>query len=416
MVSKHHGYFLGLTLTESCKTTPSKRTLGNRQRGVALMAALILMLAVVMVLGNIFYRHQMDVSQAGAAAHTDQALLLALSVESWARQQVSSGLQSNGQPFNSDTVDHLGENWAQAVPMLPIEGGVIRGCIQDLQARFNINNFAIYSKKNAAAFTADASVGPLDPINTVVIWQNLLELLDFPVTPQRSAALADWLDKDADMINSWGAEQPYYGNLQPPRTVANGPMTDSSELAAVVGYSVFDVQYLTPFVSALPVRSAVSPAVIPTPININTASDVVLQALGGSRALEFFEVIQQARSDNRHFQTVAELHSELSVGLAMSLPEIQAQWPAALLDVKSSFFQLYLEVLLGDIHLQVKSTIDLRNSKRAAPAVIAREVSVVPKVMPEIVVEDEAPLQSAAEDTDENQVYRVQTACEVIGV
>ena len=45
-------------------------------------------------------------------------------------------------------VDHLGEVWAQALPTLPIEGGVITGCIRDLQARFNLNNFALYTPES----------------------------------------------------------------------------------------------------------------------------------------------------------------------------------------------------------------------------------------------------------------------------
>ena len=51
----------------------------GRQTSVALLAALILMLALVITMGNIFYRHQIDVSQATGARHTDQAILLAIS-------------------------------------------------------------------------------------------------------------------------------------------------------------------------------------------------------------------------------------------------------------------------------------------------------------------------------------------------
>ena len=53
----------------SRRRVPSK--LPRQQRGVALLATLILMLAVTLVLGNIFYRHQMDVSQATGSLHGD---------------------------------------------------------------------------------------------------------------------------------------------------------------------------------------------------------------------------------------------------------------------------------------------------------------------------------------------------------
>ena len=58
----------------------------SQQQGVALLAAIILMLAITLIMTNIFYRHQIDVSQATASLHTDQALLIALSGEGWARE------------------------------------------------------------------------------------------------------------------------------------------------------------------------------------------------------------------------------------------------------------------------------------------------------------------------------------------
>ena len=48
----------------------------SQQQGVALLAAIILMLAITLIMTNIFYRHQIDVSQATASLHTDQALSL----------------------------------------------------------------------------------------------------------------------------------------------------------------------------------------------------------------------------------------------------------------------------------------------------------------------------------------------------
>lgn len=94
--------------------------LHRRQTGVALLAALILMLALVITLGNIFYRHQIDVSQATGARHTDQAILLAISGENWARQLLSD-------ESDDRSVDHFQEDWAQAMPILPVEGGTLTG-------------------------------------------------------------------------------------------------------------------------------------------------------------------------------------------------------------------------------------------------------------------------------------------------
>ena len=104
----------------------------SRQSGVALIAALLLMTSIVFILGNIFYRHQINVAQSTLAIHQDQAFLLALSAESWARQLMDD---------DDKNYDHFQELWAQAIPAMPVDGGMINGCISDLQSKFNLNNF-----------------------------------------------------------------------------------------------------------------------------------------------------------------------------------------------------------------------------------------------------------------------------------
>ena len=79
----------------------------SRQSGVALIAALLLMTSIVFILGNIFYRHQINVAQSTLSIHQDQAYLLALSAESWARQLLQEDLADSDE-------DHFGELWARA--------------------------------------------------------------------------------------------------------------------------------------------------------------------------------------------------------------------------------------------------------------------------------------------------------------
>jgi general secretion pathway protein K len=104
------------------------KSLKRREYGVALVAALILMTSIVFILGNIFYRHQINVAQSALAMHQNQAYFLALSAESWARQL----LDEDG---NESSYDHFDEIWAQAIPAMPVDGGLINGCISDMQSR-----------------------------------------------------------------------------------------------------------------------------------------------------------------------------------------------------------------------------------------------------------------------------------------
>ena len=380
----------------------------NRSKGVALMAALILILALVMVLGNIFYRHQIDVSQSSAALHSDQAMLMVLSAESWARQRLS-----NNPSMDNTDVDHLGEVWAQALPTLPLEGGFITGCIRDLQARININNFALYTPES---LELDLKRQDDQPLGLANLWRRLLELSNIPYTHARSGALVDWLDSDSEPVGQWGAEQGDYDGLRIPRVVANTLMTDASELAAITGYQHSEVLALMPFVTALPLSGRSS---LGTTININTAPVSLLLAMAGSSNESFVDVVLTARNERRHFESLAEFHNELERTLPLTRREIETRWPSGMVDVRSNFFQLYIDVSLGDTNLQVTSLIDRRKDP-SNPTIMAREISVVPKMIPPLNnsvnnmdMDEEVDLMTGTQDAE---MYHVQTACHAIGV
>ena len=255
----------------------------KHQAGVALLAALILMLALVITMGNIFYRHQIDVSQATGARHTDQAILLAISGENWARQLLSDSSDDRA-------ADHFEEDWAQAMPILPVEGGTLTGCLSDLQGRINLNNFSRYTSQSLKAEMA------ADTNGYARVWETLLVSLEIAADQSRSATIIDWLDPDSELINSWGAEQVDYDGYSPPRVPANSLITDTTELAAIGSFQVAEVQRLMPYLSALPDI---------TPININTASSQMLAAVGGSMGLEFEQMV----SEQRPFSSVDEFYT-----------------------------------------------------------------------------------------------------------
>ncbi|MDA9687375.1 type II secretion system minor pseudopilin GspK [bacterium] len=370
---------------------------GVAQRGVALLASLILMLAVVMSLANIFYRHQIDISQATSALHGDQALLIAMSGESWARDLLSDRLDNRN-------VDSFDEDWAQAMPMMPVDGGQLRGCIADLQANINLNNFATYG----AGIPAAEMTGTVTGFATV--WLNLLQQLDLPTGPARTATLIDWVDSNSTPVNSWGAEQSDYDAMRPPRVPANSWISDVSELAAIGDYQVHEVQLLVPWLSALPNSS--------TPLNINTASDQVLAALGGRFGSQFVEAV----TEGRPFNSVNDFHQLMSKIVQTSLPDAAARWPSSLIDVKSDYFQLYMEVTLGEARIEVKSIMDRKGRK--SPVIIARDVIVVPASLPQTAPRELSQAeqlfagggtQSAADINQSTEMNMVQPACLMIG-
>jgi general secretion pathway protein K len=321
-----------------------------RQRGVALLATLILTLAVTIILGNIFYRHQIEVSQSAGSLHSDQAVLLAISAESWARDLLSS-------ENDNFVTDHFEEDWAQAVPFLPVDGGSIAGCIVDLQSRFNLNSLSGYTVSPLSREMSGTVFGHAR------VWQGLLESLDFSVDASRVAVIIDWLDKDDSAINPSGAEQSEYSIYNPPRFPHNNLISDAGELAAMEGYSLRDVQILSPWITTLPAV---------TTFNINTASEQMLLALSDGMGMEFVELV----ASGRPYGKISEFYEVMNQYLMIGEQQVQLRWPATLIDVKTAFFQLNLEVILGQSKLQVKSI--MHRSGSNAPKVISREITVVP--------------------------------------
>ena len=370
--------------------------LHRRQTGVALLAALILMLALVITLGNIFYRHQIDVSQATGARHTDQAILLAISGENWARQLLSD-------ESDDRSVDHFQEDWAQAMPILPVEGGTLTGCLSDLQGRINLNSFSGYTAQSLKAEMGGDSNG------FARVWEALLTSAEIVADPSRAATIIDWLDADSELVNSWGAEQVDYDGYSPPRIPANSLITDIAELAVIGSYQVAEVQRLMPWLSALPRVTA---------ININTASDQLLIALGGSMGLEF----QQIVSEQRPFNSVAELHNAIAQRTQLALPLVTARWPASVVTVNSNYFELYLEVTLGEARIEVKSIMD--RAGRSEPVIMAREITLVPAKLPKpasssldkLFDTSSEPEPSDNPESDQSmETNNVQSACLMIG-
>jgi general secretion pathway protein K len=373
---------IGITSTESVP----------RQRGVALLATLILTLAVTIILGNIFYRHQIEVSQAAGSLHSDQAILLAISAESWARDLLSS------ENDNLKT-DHFEEDWAQAIPFLPVDGGSVAGCIVDLQSRFNLNSLSSYTVSPLQREMDGTNMGHART------WESLLQSLDYAVDGSRVAVIIDWLDKDDSAINPSGAERSEYSIYDPPRFPHNNMISDVGELAAMEGYSLRDVQLLAPWITALPAL---------TPININTASEQMLLALGGDMGVEFVELVVSGRP----YSQLTEFYGLLNQYLMIGEPQVQLRWPAKLVDVKTTFFQLNIEVILGQSRLQVKSI--MKRSGRGAPVVISREITVVPAGVTTLlftsVSEDEEDSDTETDDSDGDvdKKYYMQPLCEAI--
>ncbi len=233
--------------------TRGSRALPSRQRGVALiMAVLIVALATILAV-NVTFRGMVDQRRAANLFALDQGFEVALGAEAWAADILRKDAQDS-------QTDHLGEIWAKSMSALPIDEGVgtVEGRIEDMQGRFNLNNL-VFSDGTTNA-------------KAVEQFERILEMLQ--IEPAWAVAVADWIDADVQPGFPDGAEDSAYTSLEPPHLAANMPITRASELMVLPEFGADRFRRLQPYITALPVG---------TKLNVCTAPGIVIDSLSASQ-------------------------------------------------------------------------------------------------------------------------------------
>ena len=252
----------------------------RRQRGVALITAVLMVALATMLAVDVGFRGFLDQRRSGTLFALDQGYEVALGAEAWAADFLKKDQQQS-------KTDHFGETWARPLPPLPIEGGTVEGRLEDMQGRFNLNNLI-----HADGTTNAAAVQQLERI---------LAMLE--IEPKWATAMADWIDQDVQPGFPDGAEDSVYTGQNPPHLTANMPITRASELLVLPGFGPERFARLKPYVAALPVG---------TPINVCTAPGVVLDAFSeDSREFSLNPEDLAKRRKDACFPTLEELRGSL---------------------------------------------------------------------------------------------------------
>jgi len=312
-----------------------------KQRGVALITALLVAALVTVVAVAMASRQQLDIRRTGNMLEADQAYMYALAAESWVTQVLKEDKQKT-------QIDTLTEEWAMKLPPIPIEGGVITGSVEDLQGRFNLNNLVGVNAGGNAANNNAGNNGKPDQAQ-IKILQSLLAQVSFAeekvqLSPFVANRVADWIDANLNALAD-GAEDLLYLGLDIPYRTANRLMASPSELAAVAGLSLRDVSALLPLVTALPVSTAV---------NVNTAPEMVLLSLHKDITPRIATELAAMRM-NTAFETADEFVNKLKDDYDITLDKKRVS-------VSSEYFLVSSEAIIGRTTLRMYSLLERKGN------------------------------------------------------
>lgn len=332
----------------------------NAQRGVALVIALLVVAICAVLL--VALQRDFDLSYRRAAN-------LFLSTQSiaylhGAEDMAALALQLD---FDADQLrgaprDDFQEFWAEpSQPFALDEGGWLRGSLNDLQGRFNLNSLGGAARSSEGSGEAGAYTPAQQVFIRLLQALEGLELDQFQATAI-TESVADWIDEDSEpRLN--GAESTFYASQRPSYRPANGPMMSVSELRAVAKVTPAMYRALRPLVTVWPENAL--------RINIHTAPREVLRALNVDdnlqplSAAEGEELCRQRRETG--FESVEEF---------LQLPQFAGDLNtgvSGLVGETSSYFLLLSRVEIADREQQLYSV--LRRQQRQVDVLLRSNAS-----------------------------------------
>jgi general secretion pathway protein K len=187
--------------------------LRKREEGVALILTLLITAILVTLIVEVNYSTQVGLRIAGNFRNDLQAGYLAKSGVNIVISYLKFDVE------NTDT-DNLDEDWAKPYPPIPVGDGFVQVVTEDESAKINVN---VMGDEKAAPKIREALSRALS-----ILFERKdvdMGILD---------AIMDWVDPDGETRPD-GAEDDYYGSLDPPYACKNGPLDTLSELRMIKG-------------------------------------------------------------------------------------------------------------------------------------------------------------------------------------
>ena len=369
-----------------------------KQQGViAFISVLIITLVAAAIMLDIAFDHQVDVRRTSRALAEQQAFLLALSTEQYyidvLKQETKAPLIP-GTVRNTLQYDGLDENWAIALPFLPVINGQLSADLIDLHSRVNINNLSLINSWLPNSNTDSA----LMPNTYIRMWGYVFEViinssLQNPIFPSAMPALIDWFDPDLQERVD-GAEDLFYQQPDYNYRSANNQLSDISELHLIKGFNSTLIEPVKELFSVIPLSipaASTSTSQNIIRLNINTIDErllawLIIEASGSNLSQNTQKIEVQRVLQHRPFLNTTDFldlvaPAVVPPGGGIAIPSPRRGAIESMIGVKSQYFLLKTSIQLGDIAMQVKSWVR-RDSSGSNISIFRREMKRLPQYMP----------------------------------
>ncbi|MEN6670452.1 type II secretion system minor pseudopilin GspK [Psychrobacter sp. B38] len=282
----------------------------HSQRGVALLTILLLVVSITVVAGAMLASQKIAIRRSGLLFDQDQ-LLQDIHV---GQQLAITMIRADDKLNDTDSEQDI---WAQPLPPYSLGTHSIGIEMRDEASRFNINNLYQNGAVNTAA---------------LAVFQRLLTQLN--VEPDIAVAVLDYQDPDGEVYEDGGNESVVYAQQSSATgnsTLPNQPFLSIDQLHEVRGVTDEVLTTLRPYITAAPYY---------VPINVNTASPVLLAALMDGATSEQMQGLVDMRSK----QALESIDDLWQLPVLSTLDETQRRDLTPLLAVDSQAFMALITV------------------------------------------------------------------------
>ncbi|MEM8594155.1 MAG: hypothetical protein AAGF06_04980 [Pseudomonadota bacterium] len=231
------------------------RSRPTKQQGIALVLALLVVSIVTAISVTLISSSYLRNKRVFRQIHSLEQKAAFSQVEAYAQKALKQDKEYDLTKQETERFDACTDLWGQVLQLPSPDGaGVLKGALSDLGGRFNVNSLRPLDASGVKGDPNDnesdevkrklgtSGSGSFPNSQPQLVFINLLmqfnDSLSEPITVEMAknitAALVDWLDKNNQPIEQYGAEESFYEGLGLNFRPANRTMTDPSELLQVL--------------------------------------------------------------------------------------------------------------------------------------------------------------------------------------